>query len=89
MKIHGVADLFGLTQFIRQHHMSPPHLPLLMGDNDTSACREGAKALTLEEAPMARAKGMMICFMFFFWVCLQSNLLEFAKEEGSIGSSSP
>ena len=38
-----------------------------MGDNDTAACREGAKALTLEEAaPMARAKGMTICFMFLF-----------------------
>ena len=34
-----------------------------MGDNDTSACREGAKALTLEEAPMARAKGMMVRFI--------------------------
>ncbi len=28
---------------------------------------------------MARAKGMMIRFMFLFWFCLQSNLLEFAK----------
>ena len=36
-----------------------------MGDNDTSARREGAKALTLEEAPMARAKGMMTRFMLF------------------------
>ena len=42
-----------------------------MGDNDTSACREGAKALTLEEAPMARAKGMMIRFITFFGFGLQ------------------
>ena len=60
-----------------------------MGDNDTSACREGAKALTLEEALMARAKGMMTRFMLLFLFGLQSNLLEFAKDGGSIGSSSP
>jgi hypothetical protein len=41
-----------------------------MGDNDTSACREGTKALTLEEAPMARAKGMMTRFMLLFWFYL-------------------
>ena len=61
-------------------HLS--HSPLLMGDNDTWCCagREGMKATTPEEAPVARAQrtaNRFISFSSLRWllsICLRQGM---------------